>query len=85
MAEPISAWSTPIVWKHCSSLRHLQLSYCDRLTENDVSGLVKHLMVGPGETRLESLEILYCRGISEEFLLNISEEHEVEKRLRWKL
>ncbi|TDL21191.1 hypothetical protein BD410DRAFT_804384 [Rickenella mellea] len=59
-------------WESFSSLRHLHLKYCDQLTEREVEALVTNLMVGaePGKG-LQSLEIISCRGISEEFVLDL--------------
>ncbi|TDL21280.1 hypothetical protein BD410DRAFT_899074 [Rickenella mellea] len=85
MAELIGSWRTIDDWKVGWSLRHLRFSYCDRLTERNVSDIVNHLMVRATKKPIETLEIHHCRGISEEFLLDISEEHGIEQRLTWRL
>ncbi|TDL22452.1 hypothetical protein BD410DRAFT_263060 [Rickenella mellea] len=71
-------------WTVFASLRHLQLRYCDQLTESEVQLLADNVMTGAESERgLQSLEILSCRNVSEEFLSEMSTE--VGPKLKWKL
>ncbi|TDL22465.1 hypothetical protein BD410DRAFT_828541 [Rickenella mellea] len=71
-------------WKHFSALRHLRFTRCDLLPEWELRALVTNLMIGAKEGEgLRSLEIFDCRGISEDCLLDLSDE--VGSKLSWKL
>ncbi|TDL21266.1 hypothetical protein BD410DRAFT_868305 [Rickenella mellea] len=67
------------------SLREVQFKYCDRLTEDEVEDLVAKLMLDDEGIGLQSLEILYCKGISEDFLLHLSDIPGVGQKLKWTL
>ncbi|TDL21289.1 hypothetical protein BD410DRAFT_312442 [Rickenella mellea] len=70
-------------WNQFSSLRHLRFSYCDKLTERNVEDLVTHLMDAGSGGSLELLEVLHCRGISEQFLRDICDKYELGQKLTW--
>ncbi|TDL22469.1 hypothetical protein BD410DRAFT_828544 [Rickenella mellea] len=75
-----------LFWTQFSALRHLRFTRCDKLTEWELRTLATNLIIraqnGDG---LQSLEVFDCRGISEECLLELSEEPEVGSKLIWKL
>ncbi|TDL22449.1 hypothetical protein BD410DRAFT_788738 [Rickenella mellea] len=73
-----------IEWKYFSALRHLRFTHCDELSEMELHALVTNLMIGaePGKG-LQSLEVIECRGISEECLLDLADN--VGSKLTWKL
>ncbi|TDL22464.1 hypothetical protein BD410DRAFT_263447 [Rickenella mellea] len=71
-------------WKYFSALRHLRFTRCDSLTEWELTALVTNLIRSAEHGKgLQSLEVFDCRGISEECLLDLSDE--VGSKLTWKL
>ncbi|TDL21168.1 hypothetical protein BD410DRAFT_829169 [Rickenella mellea] len=57
-----------------SPIRHLHLRNCDKLGERGVDELARTLLSAEEDKGLESLEIITCKGISEDFLLNLQDE-----------
>ncbi|TDL21171.1 hypothetical protein BD410DRAFT_840646 [Rickenella mellea] len=64
-----------------SSLRHLRLQNCDRLCGEDVKAMARNLFSDDADVGLQSLEIISCKNISEDYLLNLSDD--VGERLKW--
>ncbi|TDL18942.1 hypothetical protein BD410DRAFT_830665 [Rickenella mellea] len=67
-------------WSSFAQLRNLRFKYCDSLSEAEVTQLVKNLV--PEGKASRSLEIISCRGISEEFMSDLQDKGD---KLVWKL
>ncbi|TDL18044.1 hypothetical protein BD410DRAFT_513226 [Rickenella mellea] len=70
-------------WTYYSSLRHLQLKNCDQLCEWQLQAFADKLVLPEEGKGLQSLVIITCRGISEDFLLELRET--MGNKLRWVL
>ncbi|TDL22461.1 hypothetical protein BD410DRAFT_788752 [Rickenella mellea] len=86
-ASFLTPWPTPWMipqddWKFFIPLRYIRLTRCDYLTEWEVHALATKL-IGHArpKTGLQRLEVISCRGISVEFLLDLSEK--VGSKLIW--
>lgn len=82
----IEAPTAPIIapWDPLSpsgSLRNLSLKNCDQLTEDDLQKLAELINLTDEVEGLQTLDVISCRGISKDFLLNLEEV--VGKKLRW--
>ncbi|TDL15216.1 hypothetical protein BD410DRAFT_845382 [Rickenella mellea] len=67
-----------------SNLHHLTLQHCHKLTEADVQLLVQKLMGNADPAMgLKLLELISCRQLSEEFLLDLGDEFGT--RVKWKV
>ncbi|TDL21199.1 hypothetical protein BD410DRAFT_307904 [Rickenella mellea] len=87
MANGLSAWSHGLRnnddWERIRSLDHLRFTNCDEFTASDVEALTTILLPNEAENGLQSLEIISCKWISEDFLLALHDE--VGDRLKWTL
>ncbi|TDL25170.1 hypothetical protein BD410DRAFT_785011 [Rickenella mellea] len=63
-----------------SSIRHLRFRNCDTLAESDVETLTKKFTC-LNDGGLESLEFIYCKKLSEEFLLDLKSEF--GEKVKW--
>ncbi|TDL16263.1 hypothetical protein BD410DRAFT_902122 [Rickenella mellea] len=67
-------------WTHFRPLRHLRFQNCVMLKESHVEKVARRLLACED---FQSLEIISCRNLSEEFLLDLQDE--VGERLTWSL
>ncbi|TDL19275.1 hypothetical protein BD410DRAFT_805878 [Rickenella mellea] len=71
------------VWRRLRSLSHLRFKNFDSLNEQVFEEFTKGLLLTKEESGLQSLEILSCKNMSEDFLLDLRDE--VGDRLKWTL
>ncbi|TDL21202.1 hypothetical protein BD410DRAFT_307978 [Rickenella mellea] len=70
-------------WERIRSLYHLRFMNCDEFTEPEIEALTTKLLSSEAENGVQSLEVILCKLISEDFLLGIHDE--VGDRLKWTL
>ncbi|TDL15725.1 hypothetical protein BD410DRAFT_87173 [Rickenella mellea] len=66
---------------HYPSLRHIRFRNCNRFEEKHVGMLAKTFLTDNGNDNFQSLEIMSCSKISEDFILNLQDE--VGEGLQW--
>ncbi|TDL24401.1 hypothetical protein BD410DRAFT_120140 [Rickenella mellea] len=72
-------------WTWYAGLRNLRLKNCERLYEWHVQAFAEKLTSFPEGNGLKSLEIISCRNISEDYLMDLREEMGDKLRLSWVL
>ncbi len=70
-------------WERIRSLDQLRFVNCDAFTEHEIEALTTKLLPNDAGNGVQSLEIISCKMISEDFLLGLQEE--VGDRLKWTL
>ncbi|TDL21201.1 hypothetical protein BD410DRAFT_899027 [Rickenella mellea] len=70
-------------WKRIRSLDHLRFMNCNLFTEPDIESITTKLLRNKPGNGLQSMEIISCKMISEDFLLGLHDE--VGDRLKWTL
>ncbi|TDL21210.1 hypothetical protein BD410DRAFT_840679 [Rickenella mellea] len=70
-------------WERIGSLDNLRFMNCDGFTESDITTLARNTLLPEAEQGLQSLEIISCKLISEDFLLGLHDD--VGDRLKWTL
>ncbi|TDL14012.1 hypothetical protein BD410DRAFT_903159 [Rickenella mellea] len=68
-------------WAQFASIRHIRIQNCDLLCEEDVKIMASNLFFDDADVGLQSLEVMSCKKISEDFILNLSDD--VGERLKW--
>ncbi|TDL23549.1 hypothetical protein BD410DRAFT_802772 [Rickenella mellea] len=68
-------------WSDFSSLRHLRFQNCDGLLEEYVKTIASNLFFDEAEKGIQLLEFVSCKRISEDFLLNLSDDY--GERVKW--